>query len=87
MYDSNKRVYCPHCGRDIDPKEKFIGNYARSEGWTPEIVQQASEETGLNIFVGKTTHGKSQDDWIGLWRQEERATRAFFDRAKELRKA
>ena len=78
---------CPHYGRVVNLKEMPIGNYAKSDGWTEAIVQQAAKETGLNIYVGKTTHDNSSDDYVGLWRQDKRDLGPFFDKAKELREA
>ena len=78
------KFYCPHCGRMIDPDEKFLSNYARNRGWTPEIVARAASETGLNVFVDQVTCNNDPAKWIGLWRKDERDLEPFFKRAYEL---
>ena len=83
MYDDEKK-HCPHCGRQVDPNEKNIGNYSIADGWTPEVVAQAASETGLNVYVGPVTANHDLEIWLGLWRKDERELTPFWDRAEEL---
>jgi len=72
MNDIVQKQECQHCGRQLDPDAKSVGNYARAGGLTPEIVEQAASETGLDVYVGPVTHGNDPDEWFGIWRKDER---------------
>lgn len=84
MNDIVQKSKCPHCGRQIDPDAKSIGNYLRANGWTQEIVEQAASETGLNVYVGPTTFSNDPDEWLGIWRKDERNLDPFWKRVREL---
>ena len=83
---NDTKIICPHCGKQVDGEWEAIGNYFLSEGWTPEIVAQAAQDTGFTIEARKPTLGGDPDEKLSIWRMGRQGDlRAFWDQAKELR--
>ena len=83
---NDTRMICPHCGKQVNGVWETIGNYSLSDGWTPEIVAQAAQDTGFTIEARKSILGYRSSEWLSIWRQGNQGDlEAFWDRAEKLR--
>ena len=83
---TDTKMICPHCWKEIDSEWEAIGNFSLAEGWTPELVAQAAQDTGLTIEARKSILGYRSSEWLSIWRQgNQDDLEAFWDRAEKLR--
>ena len=63
---TDTKMICPHCGKEVDSGWETMGNYSLSEGWTPEIVAQAAQDTGFAIEARKSILGHRSSEWLSI---------------------